>query len=1143
MILKGGCYFLVAFFLVQLSGTAMSKPDSNSAALYSDFPGEDNELDIRIEKTLSGAGYAVQKISPHDLCDHEKITPDRISLLFIPDGRRLPIKSAVILEKYLKSGGNVIALNVPLWKDPVVFFNEKWMGINEYQKNRDNKTPQNLIFDFKSQDLSDWKRSSNNEDDPTHYEVVTNAPAPGRNAFHVSISNLTSWDSLGFSDIETPFKNGATLTVFSAKGGPRTPQLAVEWSEKDGSRWIAIIPLSPEWRQYALSPKDFKYWISNPHRGFHGDSFKPENARNFSVGLAMTHTAPVGQGAHEFYVANIGTDKINAEYEILMDSAEPPALEILSPGYKFFSCADVASLKSRTDQRLIDQTEFPVPKNIASSSPRPKGSGFDKDRSWRWIPLLEAYSPKGEWRGNPAVMFIDGRGENGIWASFAIDDNAWYKSETVQTAIKSIAEKIKNGIFFIDAGANYYTYFEKQDVTLGARVLNKNPQKPENLKARITVIDPESGSESVRKEWDLRFNDSGTARALERWRPDAFPPKGFRILAELFQGDQLIDTVSHDIHLWKPKNEKHFVTIKNGEFMLDGKRWRINGVNYMPSSGIAIEDGEYFEHWISAQSYDPEIIQRDLDHLKDIGVNAVSVFIYYGHAPAQNLLDLLRRLDLLGMKACVSLRPGTPLDFLWRETKGVIEYYKLWENDAVFGYDLAWEPIWGSHEQRIRWDSLWENWIIERYGNIKNAEKDWDFDCPRDEDGNITNPFQDQIDQDGPYRRMVAAYRKFLDYLLYKKYGHARRLIREIDPHHFISFRMAETSNPTYRWEGRMTYDFAGLAAAVDFFGPEAYGRIGSWERAKPGWFVYEYARWANPGNPLVWMEAGVNIWDVTRMMDSETRMKEATEAYQLFYKLLEGSGSDGVFYWWYPGGYRYGEDSDFGIINPDGTDRPITKVIREKGRDFLAAPSAKPADYWIEIDRDLHPEGVTGIYEKVGDEFWNAIDKGYTPGLKTSCTGTNSINCSLIAVGNTPCNGNNPPKFLDAAIDKVMAFDSTSEWVCVNQGGSVKINPDKPVSIIVSATNLGEAEWISPESAKERTWSDDGGVFLIVDYGKKKFHVPITRNVPYLDSIEIKVEDVRLKRIEDSFDIVIYFESRSRAFFGEKFPLTLEPE
>ena len=43
----------------------------------------------------------------------------------------------------------------------------------------------------------------------------------------------------------------------------------------------------------------------------------------------------------------------------------------------------------------------------------------------------------------------------------------------------------------------------------------------------------------------------------------------------------------------------------------------------------------------------------------------------------------------------------------------------------------------------------------------------------------------------------------------------------------------------------------------------------------------------------------------------------------QLSYRMFIESGADGVFFWWYPGGFRLGENSDFGIINPDGTTDP----------------------------------------------------------------------------------------------------------------------------------------------------------------------------------------------------------------------------
>jgi hypothetical protein len=102
------------------------------------------------------------------------------------------------------------------------------------------------------------------------------------------------------------------------------------------------------------------------------------------------------------------------------------------------------------------------------------------------------------------------------------------------------------------------------------------------------------------------------------------------------------------------------------------------------------------------------------------------------------------------------------------------------------------------------------------------------------------------------------------------------------------------------------------------------------------------------------------------------------------FYRMMTESGADGIFSWWYPGGYRLNEQSDFGIIAPDGTDRPVTKIIREQGARFLNARQSKwKPDYWITVDRDRDARGLFGIYESVKDEYWKAIGAGKIPGLK----------------------------------------------------------------------------------------------------------------------------------------------------------------
>ena len=57
-------------------------------------------------------------------------------------------------------------------------------------------------------------------------------------ALHTVIGDLNGYDTFSSPPLTRPFPGGDTLTAFSARGGPRTHSLAVEWDERDGSRWM-----------------------------------------------------------------------------------------------------------------------------------------------------------------------------------------------------------------------------------------------------------------------------------------------------------------------------------------------------------------------------------------------------------------------------------------------------------------------------------------------------------------------------------------------------------------------------------------------------------------------------------------------------------------------------------------------------------------------------------------------------------------------------------------------------------------------------------------------------------------------------------------------------------------------------------------
>jgi len=106
---------------------------------------------------------------------------------------------------------------------------------------------------------------------------------------------------------------------------------------------------------------------------------------------------------------------------------------------------------------------------------------------------------------------------------------------------------------------------------------------------------------------------------------------------------------------------------------------------------------------------------------------------------------------------------------------------------------------------------------------------------------------------------------------------------------------------------------------------------------------------------------------------------------YAKFYDLARSSGADGLVWWWYPGGFRVGENSDFGLINPDGTDRPATAVVRREGRGFLAAPPPSVPDIWLDYDRDQHPDGTVGVFRALKTPFADALAHGQHPGLRAT--------------------------------------------------------------------------------------------------------------------------------------------------------------
>ncbi|HOC56203.1 MAG TPA: hypothetical protein PKI20_11335 [Verrucomicrobiota bacterium] len=982
----------------------------NAAVLSERLPGNNEVLASEIRAQVCAAGYNTDIIGTAILTNQSQLTTGRYDLLVLPSARALPVAAARAIHGFLQAGGDLLALGLPAWESPLFRLNGQWMSRQDYETAIASQRAQHVVEDFVQADLSRWQRTSGEPGVEADYRLVGSS---GGQALHARMDRLGGWQTFGSPALACPFPPNHTLTCFRARGGPHTRQLALEWDEADGSRWIATVDLTPEWKHYTLLPDRFKAWpieTASPQR-----RFNPAKAVRFWVGLALSHTALQGD-RHEYWFDDLGTAP-NPFGDLLppMDS-NLPALESVSPGYQCYPITTPVVVRADHQKVALEEWEgrpgsvkggrassqaqtsvgLPLDQGSRGRSPsqmvvglhhRARGVGFNQQRAFRWEPLLGAYdAATQDYRGalGALLVHVEPPFRGGVWAVFTPADAAFYQQAVVTNCLHQVLTRMNRGVFLTEGGSEFFTVFAGQQFTAGARVANFGRETVSNLHVAVQFLDAKGRAQWTALDRELALAP-GEIRAVEQGGLSKKPGEAGVSVALTLAGTP-IDGLRHELGVWEPKAKPEYIQARDGGLWLRGKPWKAHGVNYMPSSGIGLANGRYFEHWLGRGAYDPEVIERDLRRIKALNLNAVSVFIYHESLQAQHLLDLLRRCEALGLRVNQSLRPGTPMNFRWREMKELIEYYRLAQNDTVFAYDLAWEPTHGSHEQQQNaYALLWNDWVLKRYGTLDAATNAWSFPAPYSalRPPHLAVPSMSQLTADGEWRKLVADYRLFLDDLLREKYGAARQLVKSVDPHHAVSFRMTCAGDPLYNWDAALTYDFYGLAGAVDIWEPEAYGRIGDWERVRPGAFTAAYARLCDPAKPLIWAEMGYSVWDINKMAPDREKLAFAGRYYADFYRMMIQSGADGVFFWWYPGGFRLGENSDFGIINPDGTDRPVTKVICSQGPRFLRAPKPPKPSYWIAVNRDRDPRGLFGIYQAVRADFWKALDEHRRPGLK----------------------------------------------------------------------------------------------------------------------------------------------------------------
>lgn len=1111
----------------------MARGPSGSLALLQDaFQGPGwAESGAALAEALRQRDWGVTVLNGQDVCDPAVLHPAQVPLLVVPSAPIYPRDGQAALARYLSHGGRVLFLGAPPLSLPVARMEGEWLDRSGYGSRLAQIRPEKELAGGASAALA-WSLAAKSR--ACGATFAPGIESPGQPAWRYQVKNLDGWAVYRTPGLPGMFSGGQDLLCLRVKGDSGTPALTVELEERDGSRWMAGVPLTETWEWRVLPVSHFRFWPDSPQgigRGEAGDHCRAAEVTRLALGLIEGQDG-VEAGRGGFWLSSLGTAK-NPLGEF--PSVDPSlVIESVSPSYKLYPCRELARFRAAGAAIPGLKPDLMPRGEIWSPLPRPGAEGFGRQRQWRLLPILEALDSQGVCRGSPAWMlaWLEGERRGALVGCLGVNDAAFFRTPSGIALTGELVRRMSVSCLLAEGGADTFTAAAGEPVRVGAQVM---PCGLWSGKAavRLAVSTGEALQVEHRAEMDLVPGASGEVS----WElpPELRQPGTRRVRVELTDpsGPGPVDVLEHEVCLEPPRAQpaaRDFVRVRDGEFIVADQPWRIQGINYWPRYVSGMEVDDYNRAWLSSKSYDPRQVEADLSLMEELGINLVSVMLG-GPPDCANLRDFFRRCRAHSIRVNAFIGAASPVNFREQELRFIIENGGLRDEPALFAYDIIWEP--GNHlfndEGRPRWDADWARWVEERYGSLAAAEKDWGFPAPRRE-GRLASPSGEQMREDGPWRVFVAAYRRFMDDFTSRKWNDAVRRLRAIDPHHLIGFRQGNT----------LPQDFAltGPVKHVDFISPEGYA-ITDLERGEDvAGFITRYIKMTSGGKPVYWAEFGRSVWDGERMRADPALVEKQGQYSALFHRMAVWSDAQGVAPWWWPGGYRVNERSDFGILDPDGRPRPAARLFREHGPALRARGGPLAPVEWLEVDRDAHPGGYWHI---AFHEGWEACRRarlaGKVLGVRTAGTGTTSASAPLVAVGNVPCHGSNPPKFLNAEFNELQIRDSEGVWREVLPAGEnrIPVRAGQPLRVRASVGNLGQAAWLPPGPGLGQ-----GAVYLSSRQGEPGFQQPIPSSVPSLGDAEFGEFDLPAL-VPGEREIVFEMTAAQRCWFGEKRKAALE--
>lgn len=862
----------------------------------------------------------------------------------------------------------------------------------------------------------------------------------------------------------------------------------------------------------------------------------------------------------------------------------PFVMEGFAPTYKVYLVDNAKDFRLAQDQVIAGATiASGQAERVVCPSARPHGLGYDMDRRNRYIPLVEVSGEGGRAggrRGAAAFLMLsntrchlpvtNGNRPGSVSATtigsaaagIGLTRQDILRVDGMEALLLSLFGAMRRGLFLFEGGSERFVCRPGDTIRLGATLLNVG-QDFEDVTVRCTVTD---GEHRAVYQADTLAMPRNMTHVQWQWTAQA--PGTYAVAVELLFKGEVIDRIEHALQVPAARvaQPDDFVAVRDGEFILHGKPWPAFGINYWPHYYPGFEREDYWLGWLDKSNYDPLEVERDLEQMEAMGYTCLftrldgNVF----ERTLPQLQDFMLRMERHHMKLSLSYCNATcPVNYQPSAFRRLMALGGLQGNPTLFGHDIAWEigSQFYSGMYGPQWDARWADWLRDRYGSLEAAAQDWGVPVPLAVDGRPTAPPLQEFQDDGPWRVRTAAYRRFLDDMVSRLWNDAVADMRAVDPDHIISYRMGSI--------GHTTTALTATNKHIDYASPEGYTIQHSEQGYDASCCITLLMDALTSGKPVVWSEFGMSltdvrwrslIWDNVHFRPYPHKIEEQGSYLAQFTRMFKATGVRGSAPWWYAGGFRMVEMSDFGLVGPDGVPRPAAKDYAAM-RAWFDRPREQPApDKTVTLDADAHAGGYGHLLfgdnihnplhrtgrdpnapkEMLGEgllAYRNAAAQGKRIAFRTPGMGTTSADTPLLAVGNTPYSGANPPKYLNAEFNwaRVTLPDGTAR--CIRPNAEVKVPRGAPLLLDAGIGNLREATWLSPANAKA------GGVYLVsTDASELAVKAPIGEDVPYLGDAVLRGIPLAAG-IDRPVSVALRMAADGRMAFGEVLRFTLVPE